>query len=197
MIKEIINMKSLAVKYRPNTFEEVCGNQVTVKILKRVLELNKPKNAYLFAGPSGCGKTTCARIFARELNSGVGDPVEIDAASNNGVDQVRAIIESANQRSLTGTYKIYIIDECHMITSAGWNAFLKGIEETPEYTIFMFCTTEPNKLPATILNRVQRFNIAKINNQEIKERLMYICQQEEFINYEDTCELISKLRMVE
>lgn len=186
-------MKSLAVKYRPNTFEEVCGNQVTVKILKRVLELNKPKNAYLFAGPSGCGKTTCARIFANNLNGGIGDPVEIDAASNNGVDQVRAIVESANQRSLTGTYKIYIIDECHMITSAGWNAFLKGIEETPEYTIFMFCTTEPNKIPATILNRVQRFNISKIDNQEIKDRLVYICQQEGFINYEDTCELISKL----
>lgn len=186
-------MKSLAVKYRPNTFEEVCGNQVTVKILKRVLELNKPKNAYLFAGPSGCGKTTCARIFANKLNGGIGDPVEIDAASNNGVDQVRAIVESANQRSLTGTYKIYIIDECHMITSAGWNAFLKGIEETPEYTIFMFCTTEPNKIPATILNRVQRFNISKIDNQEIKDRLVYICQQEGFINYEDTCELISKL----
>lgn len=186
-------MKSLAVKYRPNTFEEVCGNQVTVKILKRVLELNKPKNAYLFAGPSGCGKTTCARIFANNLNGGVGDPVEIDAASNNGVDQVRAIVESANQRSLTGTYKIYIIDECHMITSAGWNAFLKGIEETPEYTIFMFCTTEPNKIPATILNRVQRFNISKIDNQEIKDRLVYICQQEGFLNYEDTCELISKL----
>ena len=186
-------MKSLAVKYRPNTFEEVCGNQVTVKILKRVLELNKPKNAYLFAGPSGCGKTTCARIFANNLNCGIGDPVEIDAASNNGVDQVRAIVESANQRSLTGTYKIYIIDECHMITSAGWNAFLKGIEETPEYTIFMFCTTEPNKIPATILNRVQRFNISKIDNQEIKDRLVYICQQEGFTNYEDTCELISKL----
>lgn len=186
-------MKSLAVKYRPSTFEEVCGNQVTVKILKRVLELNKPKNAYLFAGPSGCGKTTCARIFANNLNGGIGDPVEIDAASNNGVDQVRAIVESANQRSLTGMYKIYIIDECHMITSAGWNAFLKGIEETPEYTIFMFCTTEPNKIPTTILNRVQRFNISKIDNQEIKDRLVYICQQEGFINYEDTCELISKL----
>lgn len=186
-------MKSLAVKYRPNTFETVCGNQVTVKILKRVLELGTPKNAYLFAGPSGCGKTTLARIFATELNAGVGDPIEIDAASNNGVDQVRAIIESANQRSLTGTYKIYIIDECHAITSAGWQAFLKGIEETPEYTIFIFCTTEPNKIPATILNRVQRFNITKIDSQEIKARLCYICQQEGFTNYEDTCELICKM----
>lgn len=186
-------MKSLAVKYRPNTFETVCGNQVTIKILKRVLELGTTKNAYLFAGPSGCGKTTLARIFANYINAGVGDPIEIDAASNNGVDQVRAIIESANQRSLTGDYKIYIIDECHAITSAGWQAFLKGIEETPEYTIFIFCTTEPNKIPSTILNRVQRFNISKIDSQEIKARLCYICEQEGFINYNDTCELISKL----
>ena len=186
-------MKSLAVKYRPNTFEAICGNQVTVQILKRVIELGTPKNAYLFAGPSGCGKTTTARCFANALNNGIGDPIEIDAASNNGVDQVRAIIESANQRSLTGTYKIYIIDECHAITSAGWQAFLKGLEETPEYTIFIFCTTEPNKIPATILNRVQRFNIAKIDSQEVKARLEFICAQEGFTNYHDTCELISKL----
>lgn len=186
-------MKSLAVKYRPSTFEAVCGNQVTVKVLQKVLELNAPKNAYLFAGPSGCGKTTLARIFANELNNGISAPFEIDAASNNGVDQVRALVESANQRSLTGTYKIFIIDECHMITTAGWNAFLKGLEETPEYTIFIFCTTEPNKIPATILNRVQRFNIAKINSEDIRERLQYICQQEGFSNYDETCELISKL----
>ena len=186
-------MKSLAVKYRPNTFEAVCGNQVTVQILKRVLELGSPKNAYLLAGPSGCGKTTLARLFAKALNNGICDPYEIDAASNNGVDAVRAIMESANQRSLLGKYKIYIIDECHAITTAGWQAFLKGIEETPEYTIFMFCTTEPNKIPATILNRMQRFNISKIDTQEIKDRLIFICQQEGFTNYEDTCELICKL----
>lgn len=186
-------MKSLAVKYRPNTFEAVCGNQVTVQILKRVLELGSPKNAYLLAGPSGCGKTTLARLFAKAINNGICDPYEIDAASNNGVDAVRAIMESANQRSLLGKYKIYIIDECHAITTAGWQAFLKGIEETPEYTIFMFCTTEPNKIPATILNRMQRFNISKIDTQEIKDRLMFICQQEGFTNYEDTCELICKL----
>ena len=114
-------------------------------------------------GPSGCGKTTLARIFANYINAGVGDPIEIDAASNNGVDQVRAIIESANQRSLTGNYKIYIIDECHAITSAGWQAFLKGIEETPEYTIFIFCTTEPNKIPSTILNRVQLYRTKFLN----------------------------------
>jgi DNA polymerase-3 subunit gamma/tau len=186
-------MKSLAVKYRPTTFEEVCCNEVTVSILKKVIEKGAPKNAYLFAGPSGCGKTTLARIFANALNGYIGYPTEIDAASNNGVDQVRAIIESANQRSLTGTYKIYIIDECHAITSAGWQAFLKGIEETPEYTIFIFCTTEPNKVPATILNRVQRFNITKINTAEVRRRLEFICERESFTNYTETCELISKL----
>ena len=186
-------MKSLAVKYRPTTFEDICGNETTVNILKKVIEKGTPKNAYLFAGPSGCGKTTTARCFAKALNNGIGEPVELDAASNGGIDQIRAIVESANQRSLTGTYKIFIIDECHAISTVGWQAFLKGIEETPEYTIFIFCTTEPNKIPATILNRVQRFNITKITPQQIKNRLEFICQQEGFVNYSDTCELISKL----
>ena len=186
-------MKSLAVKYRPQTFAEVCGQTVTTRILNKVLEKQSFKNAYLFAGPSGCGKTTMARIFAKAINGGVGEPEELDAASNGGVDQVRAIIESANQRSLTGTYKIYIIDECHSITSAGWQAFLKSLEEAPAYTIYIFCTTEPNKIPATIQNRMQRFNVAKINSQEVRDRLIWVCQQEGFVNYEDTCELISKL----
>ena len=187
-------MKSLAVKYRPQTFAEVCGQNVTTKILNKVLEKQSFKNAYLFTGPSGCGKTTLSRCFANAINNGVGEPIEIDAASGaGGVDQVRAIIESANQRSLTGNYKIYIIDECHAITSAGWQAMLKGLEETPEYTIFIFCTTEPNKIPATIQNRMQRFNVAKINSQEVYNRLAFVCQQEGFVNYENTCELISKL----
>ena len=186
-------MKSLAVKYRPQTFNEVCGQNVTTRILNKVLEKQSFKNAYLFTGPSGCGKTTLSRIFAKAINNGVGEPIEIDAASSSGVDNVRAIMETAGQRSLTGTYKIYIIDECHAITSAGWQAFLKGIEETPEYTIFIFCTTEPNKIPATIQNRMQRFNVAKISSQEIRDRLIWVCQQEGFVNYEDTCELISKL----
>lgn len=185
-------MRSLAVKYRPQAFNEVCAQDITVKILERVVSLNQPKNAYLFCGESGCGKTTLARIFAKELNRGIGDPIEIDAASNNGVDQVRAIVDSASQRSLTGTYKIFIIDECHSITTQGWQAFLKGIEEPSPFTIFMFCTTEPNKLPQAILNRVQRYNISKIPQVQIRERLRYICQQEGFINYDGTCDLISK-----
>ena len=184
--------KSLAVKYRPTTFEDVCGQNITVKVLEKAVEKRHFKNVYLFAGDSGCGKTTLARLFANAINQGVGTPIEIDAASNNGVDNVRAIIESANQRALDAEYKIFIIDECHAITPQGWQAFLKGIEEPPAYTIFMFCTTEPNKIPPTILNRVQRYNITKIQTNLIKNRLMYICQKEGFTNYEETCDLISK-----
>ena len=186
------NNQSLAVAYRPTTFEEVCGQNITVEILKKVVEKRSFKNCYLFAGDSGSGKTTLARIFANQINRGIGEPIEIDAASNNGVDDVRAIIEAASQRSLVGDYKIFIIDECHSITTQGWQAFLKGIEEPSPFTIFMFCTTEPNKLPTAILNRVQRYNITKIDSETIKNRLMYICQQEGFTNYEGLCDLLSK-----
>jgi len=183
---------SLATKYRPRTFEEVCGQQITTTILNRSIEQDKFSNVILFAGPSGCGKTTLARIFATKINNSVGDPIEIDAASNNGVDNVRAIIDSMNARALVGEYKVFIIDECHMISKEGWNAFLKGIEECPKYTVLVFCTTEPNKIPVTILNRVQRYNLSKISMPEIKERLEYICKQEGFTNYTETCDLISK-----
>ena len=185
--------QSLAVKYRPKTLTDLTEQSITVQILQKVVESGKPKNAYLFAGESGCGKTTAARAFANALNSGVGDPIEIDAASNNGVDQVRNIIESATQRSLTGTYKVFIIDEAHAITSQGWQAFLKGIEEPPAFTIYIFCTTEPQKIPATILNRVQRFNFTKISMAGLKARLEYICQAEGFSNHTQTCDLISKI----
>ena len=186
-------MKSLAVKYRPQTFSEICGQGVTTRILTKVLEKQSFKNAYLFTGPSGTGKTTTARCFARAINGSLDGLIELDAASNGNIDQIRALVDSANQRSLSSTYKIILIDECHAISTAGWQVFLKCLEECPEYTIFMFCTTEPNKIPATIQNRMQRFNIAKIGAQEIKDRLIYVCQQEGFVNYEDTCELISKL----
>lgn len=184
--------RALTLKYRPKTFEDVVGQNITTTILKRIVETKAYKNAYLFCGKSGCGKTTLARIFAYLINEGVGEPIEMDAASNNGVDAVRDIVDNASARSLTGKYKIYIIDECHAITTAGWQAFLKGIEEAPEYTIYLFCTTEPNKIPATILNRVQRYSIAPISTAAIKARLMYICEAEGFTNYEDTCDLISK-----
>ena len=184
--------QSLAVKYRPQTFEQVCGQQIAVKILKKAVENNNFKHCYLFAGDSGCGKTTLARCFARAINKNLGRPEEIDAASNNGVDQVRAIVEAGRQRAVDAEYKIFIIDECHAITTQGWQAFLKGIEEPSPFTIYIFCTTEPNKIPETVLNRVQRYNITKISSGEIFERLCQICANENFSNYEAACDFISK-----
>lgn len=185
--------ESLAVRYRPQDWSDVCGQSSIMKILTRQLELNQLKNVYLFAGASGCGKTTLARIFANKINNYVGSPNEIDAASNNGVDNVKAIIKSAQERSIDSKYKIFIVDECHMITTQGWNAFLKCIEEPPAYTIFIFCTTDPQKIPATILNRVQRYNITRISTDKVRERLAYICREENFTNYEEAVDYIAKL----
>ena len=186
-------MESLAVKYRPKEWDEVCGQSSVIKILNRQLELKELRNAYLFSGASGCGKTTLARIFANKINNNVGIPIEIDAASNNGVDNVKAIIKSAQERSIDSEYKIYIIDECHMITTQGWNAFLKCIEEPPTYTIFIFCTTDPQKIPATILNRVQRFNISRISLDKVRDRLTYICNKEGYTNFEESVDYIAKM----
>lgn len=184
---------SLAVKYRPKKFDDCLSQTSTIKILKQQIEKRSFGNCYLFAGSSGCGKTSIARILAQLINNNNGSPIEIDGASNNGVDAVRAIIDSANERSLDSDYKIFIIDECHAITSQAWQAFLKCIEEPPKYTIFMFCTTNPEKIPETILNRVIRFNITKVSNNLIKDRLLVICKQEGFYNYEEACDYISKL----
>lgn len=185
--------ESLAVKYRPTDWQSVCSQDSIIKILTRQLNLQQVKNAYLFCGASGCGKTTLARIFSNEINNYVGAPIEIDAASNNGVDNVKAIIKSAQERSIDSKYKIYIIDECHALTNQAWQAFLKCIEEPPTYTIFIFCTTDPQKIPATILNRVQRFNFTRINTDKIRDRLNYICRAEGFTNYEASTEYISKI----
>ena len=186
-------MKSLAVKYRPTTLDSVVGQDITIRILKKALEKQSIKNAYLFAGPSGTGKTTLSRCLARAINGSLEGLIEFDAASQNGIDQIRALVDTASKRSLSSTYKIILLDECHVLSNASWQVLLKTLEECPEYTIFIFCTTEPNKIPATIQNRMQRFNVAKINSQEIRDRLLWVCQQEGFVNYEDTCELISKL----
>lgn len=185
--------QSLAVKYRPKTFEDVLGQTSVLRILSRQLETNKISNCYLFCGPSGDGKTTIARILANYINKNVGNIIEIDGASNNGVDAVRSIIEASRERSIDSEYKIFLIDECHMITTAGWNAFLKCIEEPPQYTIFMFCTTNPEKIPETILNRVMRFNLNKVDTNLIIDRLKYICVQEGFYNFDEACEFIAKL----
>lgn len=186
-------MKALATLYRPETFDEICGQKSIVKILERQLETGKIKNCYLFCGPSGTGKTTIGRALAKRINKGKGAPIEIDAASNNGVDNIRNIIEEAQTRAIDAEYKVFIIDECHAISNAGWQAFLKTLEEPPEKTIFMFCTTNPEKVPATIQNRVMKFNLSKVPLNEIRNRLEFICQNEGFTNYKETCDYIAKI----
>ena len=185
--------ESLAVKYRPSEYADVCSQESIIKILERQSSTGQFSNCYLFAGASGCGKTTVARIFANKINGGAGDPIEIDGASNNGVDNVKTIIQNANQRAIGCKYKVYIIDECHSLTSQAWQAFLKCIEEPPKYTVFIFCTTNPNKIPDTILNRVQRFNFTRIKTDVIAQRLSYICKCEGYTNYEDSVDFISRI----
>lgn len=186
-------MKSLATLYRPSKFEDVLSQKNTIEILKRQLATNSFKHTYLFCGPSGDGKTTIARIFAKELNKGFGEPIEIDGASNNGVDNVRAIIDESKSRAMDAEYKVIIVDECHMLTIQAWNAFLKCLEEPSEYTIFIFCTTDPQKIPQTVQNRCQRFNLSKVETSLIKGRLEYVCLKEGFTNYLEACDFISKL----
>ncbi len=172
-------IKSLAVKYRPTTFDEVVEQGAIKLILQQQLESEEVKNAYLFCGGAGTGKTTCARIFANEINKFQGNPIEMDAASNSGVEDVRAIIQQAKTKSLDSEYKIFIIDECHSISNTGWQAFLKLIEEPPAKSIFIFCTTDPQKIPKTILSRVQRYDFQRISHKAVADRLHYICQSED------------------
>ena len=175
-------IKTLAVKYRPKTFDDVVEQDAVKIILKQQLELKTIKNAYLFVGGAGTGKTTCARIFANEINNGEGNPIEMDAASNSGVDDVRNIIKEAKSKSLSSEYKVFIIDECHAISNTGWQAFLKLIEEPPAKSIFIFCTTDPQKIPKTILSRVQRYDFKRISQKGIVKRLEYILLQEDLGN---------------
>lgn len=184
---------SLAVKYRPQRPEDVVGQKSVVKILENQIESGNIKNVYLFAGCTGCGKTTMARIFASLVNGGVGEPFEIDAASNNNIESIRGIVKSAYERAIEGKYKVYILDEVHQLSIAAFQPLLKTFEEPPATTIFILCTTDPQKIPATILNRVQRFNFNRIPSQDIKERLRYVCKCEDFINYEEAIDYISKI----
>ena len=194
----IMSKQALALKYRPKKFKDLVEQDAIKSTLLHQLETNTIKNCYLFTGGAGTGKTTSARIFANEINNGIGNIIEMDAASNNSVDDIRKIIEDAKFRSITGKYKVYLLDEVHMITTAGWNAFLKMIEEPPANTIFIMCTTDPQKIPNTILSRVQRYDFRKISFMGIVERLKYIINQEneegENISYEeDAIKYIAKL----
>lgn len=166
--------EALAVKYRPKVFEDMTEQSAIKDILMNQLETKTFQHGYLFTGPAGTGKTTSARIFANMINDGKGNPIEVDAASNSGVDNIRQIIEDAKRKPLDAEYKIFIVDECHSLSNGAWQALLKTLEEPPKFTIFIFCTTDPQKVPATILSRVQRYNFQKISNKGIADRLSAI-----------------------
>lgn len=189
--------EALAVKYRPKVFEDMTEQSAIKDILMNQLETKTFQHGYLFTGPAGTGKTTSARIFANMINDGKGNPIEVDAASNSGVDNIRQIIEDAKRKPLDAEYKIFIVDECHSLSNGAWQALLKTLEEPPKFTIFIFCTTDPQKVPATILSRVQRYNFQKISNEGIVDRLISIIQQENDvsnIHYDlDAIEYIAKV----
>jgi DNA polymerase-3 subunit gamma/tau len=182
--------QALAIKYRPKTFDDVTEQGAVKIILQQQLDANAIQHCYLFVGGAGTGKTTSARIFADAINKGQGNPIELDAASNNSVDDMRELIAQAQTKSLNSEYKVFIIDECHMITVAGWNAILKLIEEPPAKSIFIFCTTDPQKIPKTIISRVQRYDFKRISQDGIVKRLNYILDKEwaEHPEWDASCE---------
>lgn len=189
---------SLATKYRPSSWEELTEQEAIKKILTYQIETKTNVNAYLFCGSAGCGKTTSARLFAKMLNNGVENCIELDAASNNSVEDMRKLTQESNYQDLTSDYKCYIIDECHSLSNQAWQSLLKTLEEPPAKTIFILCTTDPQKIPKTILSRVQRFDFKKISYEGIIDRLLFILESEkmenEAISYDfESVEYIARL----
>ena len=203
----------LPLKYRPMTFDDVVGQEHVVRTLRHAIEANRIANAYLFIGPRGIGKTTTSRIFAKALNctspNGVEpcgkcvnceeiaagrslDVVELDAASHNKVEDVRPIIESVQFKPVSSKFKIFIIDECHMLSTAAWNALLKTLEEPPPHVRFIFATTEGDKVLATIVSRCQRFDLRRIQTNDIVSRLRHVCEREKIDAEEDALLAIAR-----
>ncbi|MCR5506087.1 MAG: DNA polymerase III subunit gamma/tau [Bacilli bacterium] len=205
--------KALYRTYRPTTFEEVAGQQHVVKTLRNALATGKIAHAYLFAGPRGTGKTTMAKLLAKALNceEGIGcqcneckncvainegshpDVLELDAASNNGVDEIRELIDKVKYGTILGRYKVYIIDEVHMLSAGAFNALLKTLEEPPEHVIFILATTEPHKILPTILSRCQRYDFSKVQDNDIRERIKVILSTEHVDYDEEAVNLIISL----
>ena len=166
--------KALAIKYRPQNFSQLTEQSAVVTILTNQIETNTIKHGYLFAGGAGTGKTTSARIFANMINKGAGTPIELDAASNNSVEDIRRLTEDAQTQSIDSEYKVFVIDECHSLSNQAWQAMLKTLEEPPSKSIFIFCTTNPERIPQTILSRVQRYNFQRISLLGVMTRLQNI-----------------------
>ena len=206
--------KALYRKYRPTDFESVCGQEVIIKSFENAINNNLLSHAYLFSGPRGTGKTTVAKIIGKTINclnrNGItpcnkcvnctqfnnketNDIIEIDAASNNGVDEIRELKSKVNLVPSSGNYKVYIIDEVHMLTVGAFNALLKTLEEPPKHVIFILATTDPHKVPSTILSRCQRFDFKKIPVTKIKDRLRYIANEEKINVDDDALEEIARL----
>ena len=186
-----------ALKYRPDSFESVVGQNSITKTLENAILQNKIPQAMLFCGPRGVGKTTCARILAKQINNGNESSdfsyniFELDAASNNGVDDIRNLIDQVRIPPQTGNYKVYIIDEVHMLSGQAFNAFLKTLEEPPKYAIFILATTEKHKVIPTILSRCQIYDFKKIEISDIKKHLELIAKKENITHDDDSLFLIA------
>ena len=190
-----------ARKYRPQTFKDVVGQQAITNTLLNAIETNHLASALLFTGPRGVGKTTCARILARKINQpGYDDPTEdfafnvfeLDAASNNSVDDIRSLIDQVRIPPQTGKFKVYIIDEVHMLSSAAFNAFLKTLEEPPAHAIFILATTEKHKIIPTILSRCQIFDFKRITVKDAKEHLKEVAENQGITFEDDALHIIAQ-----
>ena len=190
-----------ARKYRPQTFKDVVGQQAITSTLVNAIENNHLAQALLFTGPRGVGKTTCARILARKINQvGYDDPnedfafnvFELDAASNNSVENIRELIDQVRIPPQTGNYKVYIIDEVHMLSNAAFNAFLKTLEEPPKHAIFILATTEKHKIIPTILSRCQIFDFKRITIQDAKAHLAEVAKSQNITFEEDALQIIAQ-----
>jgi DNA polymerase III subunit gamma/tau len=180
-------------KYRPQTFKEVKGQDHIVKVLENEAKTGNVNHAYLFSGSRGTGKTTIARIFAKNIGVNSEDIYEIDAASNRGIDEIRAIRDAVHTYPYSSKYKVYIVDEAHMLTKDAWNAFLKTLEEPPEHVIFIMATTEQHKLPDTVVSRCECFAFKKPTHGILVESILKVAKEEKYEMEKKSASLIATL----